>query len=259
MDESSGLTVRIRQTRPFALDASFEIAPKELVALVGPSGSGKSTILRAIAGLNRSAAGLIQWHGRRWLDTANRVFASPQERSVGLVFQHYALFPHMTALGNVMAALDQLPANEREPRARTLLHLVHLEGLERRRPALLSGGQQQRVAIARAIAREPAILLLDEPFSAIDRRTRRALQVEIADLRARIGSAILLVTHDLAEVETLADRVIVIDKGRVIAVGTPSDVMSGRAGAGVVDALDLDADTAPRQPRLLPRTRSGGG
>lgn len=239
MAETSGLDVRIRQKKPFAIDAAFEVAPGELVALVGPSGGGKSTILRTISGLHHVEEGLIRWNGTVWLDTAKAVCFPPQRRSIGFVFQHYALFPHMSARSNVTAALGHLPAKGRRERARELLQLVGLEGLEERRPHLLSGGQQQRVAIARALAREPKILLLDEPFSAIDRRARRALQSEIANLRARIGSSILLVTHDLGEVEALADRIVVLDQGRVLASGTPSEVMSNRSSPEVSAALDL--------------------
>src|SRR3954466_1523618 len=155
------LSVTLRQTDVIPIDVAFTCAPGELLALVGPSGAGKSTVLRAIAGLYRPRAGRIACGGQVWFDTQSGVDHPPHKRAVGLVFQSYALFPHMTALGNVMAALGRRPRSEREAQARRLLDLVHLNDLADRKPAQLSGGQQQRVAVARALAREPAVLLLD--------------------------------------------------------------------------------------------------
>lgn len=234
---SEGLSIRIAQTRPFPLEVEMAVGAGELVAVVGPSGGGKTTLLRAIAGLHRPAVGRISSGGEVWLDTDAGVALAPQQRSVGLVFQSYALFPHMSALANVTAALGHLPRAARPDRARTLLAQVHLEGLEQRRPAALSGGQQQRVALARALAREPEALLLDEPFSAVDRRTRRALQAEIEGLRGRIQAAIVLVTHDLDEAMGLADRIVVLDQGRVLMTGTPAEVAA--AGGEVAQILGL--------------------
>ena len=134
--DDRGLAVRVTQQHPIPLDAAFDCAPGEVLALTGPSGSGKSTLLRCIAGLERGAKGSIVCAGRTWLDTKRRINATPQARSVGLVFQHYALFPHLTALGNVVAALGHRPSAGREARARELLAKVHLAGLEHRRPAV---------------------------------------------------------------------------------------------------------------------------
>jgi molybdate transport system ATP-binding protein len=155
------------------------------------------------------------------------------------VFQSYALFPHMTALGNVVAALGHLPADERLERARDLLTLVHLKGFEQRRPAALSGGQQQRVAVARALAREPAVLLLDEPFSAVDRPTRRKLHRELAELRQSVRIPIVLVTHDVDEAAALADRLCVIDHGETLQTGRPAELLAAPANRRVAVALDL--------------------
>jgi molybdate transport system ATP-binding protein len=155
------------------------------------------------------------------------------------VFQNYALFPHMTALSSVVAALGDRPASEREASARALLALVHLAGLENRRPAMLSGGEQQRVAVARALAREPAVLLLDEPFSAVDRRTRRRLYDELGGLRRAVRIPIVPVTHDLDEAAALADRICVIDRGETLQAGTPAAVMAAPASERVAQALDL--------------------
>jgi molybdate transport system ATP-binding protein len=155
-----------------------------------------------------------------------------------MVFQTYALFPHMTASGNVMAALGHLPAGERPGRAAELLARVHLGGLEQRRPAALSGGQQQRVALARALAREPAVLLLDEPFSAVDKATRLRLYREIAELRAELDMPVVLVTHDLDEAAMLADRLAVLHRGRTLQTGTPEEVVTRPASAEVARLID---------------------
>jgi molybdate transport system ATP-binding protein len=208
------------------------------MALVGPSGSGKTTILRCIAGLHRPQGGAIKCGGVDWLDCERGVSLSPQDRSCGVVFQHYALFPHMTALQNIAAAMGHRPPRERDERARELLEQVHLAGLERRRPAELSGGQQQRVALARALARNPKVLLLDEPFAAVDRVTRRKLQRELALLRARIRVPIVLVTHDLDEARVLADRMVILSRGETLQDGPTAQVMARPATAQVARLLD---------------------
>jgi len=239
---SEGLRVTIEQSEPIPLSAQFACAPDELLALVGPSGSGKSTILRTIAGLYRPASGKIQCNGDVWFDSSADIAVPPYRRSVGFVFQSYALFPHMSALDNVRAALTHRPAQERVERARALLRLVHLDGLEGRRPAALSGGQQQRVAVARALARDPSVLLLDEPFSAVDRRTRRNLHRELRELRATVSMPIVLVTHDLDEAADLADNLCVLDRGETLQTGPAAEVLSAPASARVREALDLPSE-----------------
>jgi molybdate transport system ATP-binding protein len=219
------LEVMARAEAPIPLDIAFRVEPGELMALVGHSGSGKTTLLRVIAGLSTPREASIKVNGETWLDTAASVNLAPHRRRVGLVFQSYALFPHMTALANVMTAMGHVPAGEREARARRLLSLVNLEGLEHRRPAALSGGQQQRVAVARALAREPAALLLDEPFSAVDRATREKLYEEIRQLRAHLAMPTVLVTHDLEEARLLADRMAVVEGGRLLRAGRTDEVM----------------------------------
>ena len=221
-----GLDVRLKQAAPIPLDAELACAPGEMLALVGPSGSGKSTILRAIAGLLRARDGYIACNGATWFDTTSRIALSPQRRRIGYVFQHYALFPHLSALANVMEALIELPRPERVRRAQDLLARVHLAGLERRLPAELSGGQQQRVAVARALAREPNVLLLDEPFSAVDRSTRERLYRELAALRRELAMPVILVTHDLDEALMLADRMCVLYQGKTLQAGPPFEVMT---------------------------------
>lgn len=219
------LQVMARASTPIPLDIAFRVEPGELLALVGHSGSGKSTMLRTIAGLWTPTEARVAVNGESWLDTERRINLAPHRRRVGIVFQSYALFPHMTALANVTSAMGHLPSAEREAKARRLLALVNLEGLEARRPSALSGGQQQRVAVARALAREPAALLLDEPFSAVDRATRERLYDEIRQLRVHLAMPTILVTHDMEEARLLADRMVVIEHGRVVRTGSTADVM----------------------------------
>jgi molybdate transport system ATP-binding protein len=239
-----GLVLRARQAGPISLEAELACAPGELLALVGPSGAGKTTLLRIIAGLARPKSGYVACDGAVWLDTERGIVAPPQARRVGLVFQHYALFPHMTAVQNVASAMQGAPKGETLDRAHDLLARVHLEDMGQRRPAELSGGQQQRVALARALARDPAALLLDEPFSAVDRMTRRKLQRDLADLRRALAIPIVLVTHDLSEAAALADRLTVLQAGRTRQTGTPAEVMAAPADAEIAAILDLPVDEA---------------
>ena len=221
----AGLTVELQQDAPIPLDLAFTCKPGELLALVGPSGSGKSTILRSIAGLYRPSTAKIEVGGRLWQDTRAAHHMPTWARRVGLVFQSYALFPHMTASANVEAALPPMPPEQRRAKAAELLALVNLAGLETRRPAELSGGQQQRVAVARALAREPEVLLLDEPFSAVDKVTRGRLYQELAAIRQRLAMPIVLVTHDLDEALMLADSMCLLQRGRILQQGRPLDLV----------------------------------
>ncbi len=221
-----GLSLRLSQEAPIPIDAALHVAPGEILALVGPSGSGKTTTLRAIAGLNQVTEGSIVCDGDIWFDSAAGVNRPTRDRRVGMVFQSYALFPHLTALQNVMEALGDRPTSARRSEAGTYLARVHLDGLEDRRPATLSGGQQQRVAVARALARRPEVLLLDEPFSAVDRMTRHRLQRELAELRRDLSMPIILVTHDLEEAARLADRIAVIHHGTLLQTDDVTEVMA---------------------------------
>ncbi|MGF1657907.1 MAG: molybdenum ABC transporter ATP-binding protein [Rubrimonas sp.] len=226
------LEVMAQADAPIPLGVAFRVEPGELLALVGHSGSGKTTLLRTIAGLWRPEVARVTVDGATWLDTAAGVNLPTHRRRVGLVFQNYALFPHMTAAQNVMAAMDRADRAEAE----RLLDLVNLHGLAARRPAQLSGGQQQRVAVARALARRPQALLLDEPFSAVDRATREKLYGEVIALRAHLQMPVVLVTHDVNEAQLLADRMVVIEEGRVIRAGTTAEVM---ADAGALRAMGI--------------------
>ena len=236
---ATGLRVRLTQRAPIPLDAALDCAPGETHALVGPSGSGKTTILRCIAGLHGAAEGRIECGGAVWYDAAARIDLTPQARSAGLVFQHYALFPHLSAQANVEAALGHLPVGDRAARATEMLARVHLSGLKARKPAQLSGGQQQRVAVARALARDPQVLLLDEPFSAVDRVTRQKLYRELSELRRTLALPIVLVTHDLDEAAMLSDRMTILHRGRTLQTGTPREVMTRPADPLVARLVDM--------------------
>ena len=201
-------------------DVTVDIAEGEFFVLLGPSGSGKSTLLRAIAGLTPIDHGRIVLHGRDVSDV------NAKDREVGFVFQSYALFRHMTIADNIEFALRarRIPARERRRRRAELLQLVALEGMDRRLPAELSGGQQQRVAVARALAHEPRVLLLDEPFGALDAKIREELRRSIRRIQRAVGITTVLVTHDQEEAFTMADRIGVMDRGRLQEVGEPRDL-----------------------------------
>jgi len=248
-----GLQVQLRSASPIRLEAEFECGAGELVALVGPSGSGKTSMLRAIAGLwtPGDVQGHIRVAGQAWLDTAAGVQLTPQQRRAGLVFQHYALFPHMTAQANV--ALAAGPGWSIAD-VQTLLARLGLATLSQRRPSQLSGGQQQRVALARALVRVmprptadltptpqalPGVLLLDEPFSAVDAPTRQTLYRELAALRQKVSVPMLLVTHDLAEARRLADRVVIVDAGQTLQTGEPARVFASPRNARVAELVGI--------------------
>ncbi|MBW9090570.1 sulfate/molybdate ABC transporter ATP-binding protein [Rhizobium wenxiniae] len=205
-------------------DVSLNIASGELIALLGPSGSGKTTLLRLIAGLDFPTAGQI-FFGE---EDASR--HSVQERNVGFVFQHYALFRHMTVAQNIGFGLKVRPSASRPPkseikkRVSDLLDMVQLSGLENRYPNQLSGGQRQRVALARAMAIEPRILLLDEPFGALDAKVRKELRRWLREFHDRTGHTTVFVTHDQEEALELADRVVVMSQGKIEQVGSADDV-----------------------------------
>ena len=238
--DTSGIHVDIHRQNGIALEATFSCAQNELLALVGPSGSGKTTLLRTIAGLEgQDGKSIISCRGDIWQDSTAGVFLSPQQRRTGLVFQDYALFPHMSALQNVLAAMEHIPGPLRHERASEILSRVHLGGLEDRYPKELSGGQKQRVSLARALARDPSVLLLDEPFSAVDQVTRNKLYRELSELRQRVETPIILVTHNLEEATLLADKLCILHHGRTLQEGSVTDVMARPASALVARLIDM--------------------
>ncbi|MFZ5852945.1 MAG: ABC transporter ATP-binding protein [Chloroflexota bacterium] len=212
----------------------------EVLALFGPSGAGKTTILRCLAGLDRPDRGTIVAAGQRWVDVAGGVFAPPQARRIGYLPQGSALFPHLSVAANVAFGVPGHAAPEHDDQIRTLLALLGLRGLERRRPAELSGGQARRVALARALARRPLLLLLDEPLSALDLPTREELRRELRAQLERFGTPTVLVTHDRTEALVLADRVAVILEGAVRQVGPTADVFARPADPAVARIVGVD-------------------
>jgi len=210
--------------RSFRLAVELELG-RETLALVGPSGAGKSSVLRATAGLLRPTRGRIVLAGDAWLDTAARVDLPPERRSVGLVFQEYALFPHLDVRRNV--------AFGGRARVGELLERFRISHLAGARPGDLSGGERQRVALARALARDPAVLLLDEPLSALDSHTRAIVRGELAELVGELRLPTLLVTHDFEDAAALADRVGVIVDGRILQLGTSAELLAAPADAFV--------------------------
>jgi iron(III) transport system ATP-binding protein len=203
---------------------SLSVKAGEVVCLVGPSGCGKSTVLRLAAGLETLQSGRVSMRGDVVGDPARRISVPPERRHVGLVFQDFALFPHLTVAGNVAFGLSALPAGQREARAREVLRQVDMESYIDAYPHALSGGQQQRVALARALAPEPSVLLLDEPFSGLDERLREQVRDDTLRLLRRNGTAALLVTHDPEEALFMADRIYLMRAGRIVQSGPPQEL-----------------------------------
>jgi len=217
-----------------ALDnVDFDVPSGSLTALLGPSGSGKSTLLRAIAGLDRPDTGTITINGR---DVTN---IPPQRRGIGFVFQHYAAFKHLTVRDNVAFGLKirKRPKAEITEKVDNLLEVVGLAGFQNRYPNQLSGGQRQRMALARALAVDPQVLLLDEPFGALDAKVREDLRAWLRRLHDEVHVTTVLVTHDQAEALDVADRIAVLNKGRIEQVGTPTEVYDKPASAFVMSFL----------------------
>ncbi|MBI5287855.1 MAG: ABC transporter ATP-binding protein [Chloroflexi bacterium] len=212
-----------RRMRGFDLDIAFS-AGTEMVVLFGPSGAGKSMTLKTIAGIARADAGRIAIGDRVLYDSAADIDVPVRQRSVGYVPQGFALFPHLSVAQNIAFGLNGASADRRRDAVRELVAATGLVGLEERRPRQLSGGQQQRVALARALAAQPAILLLDEPFSALDTALHADLRELISALQAERGIPVLIVTHDLSDAFSLGDRVIVIEAGRVMQQGAREDI-----------------------------------
>lgn len=214
-------------TRPggFSLSVNERVNAGEFLTLFGQSGSGKTTLLRLLAGLERGSSGRLVVDGEIWFDSEQRISLPPQQRRVGFVFQDYALFPTMSVRDNIAFAAGRGQRDWVDE----LLALTELSELAQRKPAQLSGGQQQRVALARALARRPRLLLLDEPLSALHPELRYTLQSELLDLHRRFELTTVLVSHDVAEVFHLADRVLICDNGRIVQQGSPHQIFVGEA------------------------------
>jgi molybdenum ABC transporter ATP-binding protein len=221
----------------FQLDANFG-ALGGITGLFGPSGAGKTLTLRCIAGLTRPDEGRIALSNRVLLDTDAGVDLPPRERRIGYVFQQYALFPHLTVARNISFGIKHLSRAERDARVAQLLSLVGLPDLEGRMPSQLSGGQQQRVALARALATEPELLLLDEPFAAVDLRLRRRLRDELRRIQEASGTPMLLVTHDLHEVRQLCEWLVLIDSGRILRAEPTAKLLAEATDPDLAELLD---------------------
>ena len=209
----------------FTLEPEFEVG-REIAVLFGRSGAGKTLTLEAIAGLVAPDSGHIELNGHAAFDAASGVNLRPYERDVGYLVQNYALFPHLSVRDNIAYGISDLPAVERRRRVAAFVSLLELDGLEERRPAQISGGQSQRVALARALVRRPRVLLLDEPFAALDAAMRTVLRRQLRHLVGDLGLSALLVTHDLSEAYAMADRIAVIDRGRVLQMGPRDAVLN---------------------------------
>lgn len=218
-------------------DVHAGIEEGEFVVILGPSGCGKSTLLRMIAGLEEVSSGEIHIAGRR-VDTV-----APKDRGCAMVFQNYALYPHLKVAGNIEYGLRVagMPRDERQARIAEVAGLLRIDHLLERKPRQLSGGQRQRVAIARAIAREPRVFLFDEPLSNLDAKLRTAMRIELRKLHDRIGATSIFVTHDQVEAMTLADRIVVIDQGRIAQMGTPHDIYHRPQSRFVADFIGSPA------------------
>ncbi|MSP78280.1 MAG: molybdenum ABC transporter ATP-binding protein [Dehalococcoidia bacterium] len=237
------MTLRARiqlQLGAFQLDAELEASPGSVLVLFGPSGSGKTTMLRSIAGLVPPQQGHVEVGGRVLCDTSAGAWVPPHERRIGYLPQEYSLFPHLDVAANVGYGLSTLPKAAQEVRVRELLHTFQIEDLKAHPTHTLSGGQRQRVALARALAPRPDVLLLDEPFSALDLELRRAARTEIRRILKATSIPVVLVTHDREEALALGDAVLVMDQGKRIAQGEPLQVLGHPAQARVARLVGVE-------------------
>lgn len=224
----------------FQLEVNLNIEKGEVLSIFGKSGSGKTTILRSIAGLEIPDEGYIEFDGEVYFDSKRKINLPPQKRNIGYVFQNYALFPNMTVYENLLFS------NNDRKKVENILQIVELNELRDRYPRQLSGGQQQRVALARALVRNPSILLLDEPFSALDQSIRKKLQEEVKTIQRKLGITTLLVSHDRTEVFRLADRVALLENGKIKKIGTPREVFIEKSISGkfsfIGEIIDIKDD-----------------
>ena len=242
----SGLQVRLKKkTKGFMLDVGWQVET-ELVVLFGFSGAGKSMTLQLISGLMKPDEGSVSLGDTTYFNSSAGIDCSPQERPFGYVFQDLALFPHMTVIKNILYGGTRLAKNERAQRAQQMIHEFKLSGLEHKFPSEISGGQKQRVALARALIRRPDLLLLDEPFTALDRPLRLEMRNFLRAVREEFNIPVVLVTHDFEEALSIGEKVIVYEEGRIAQVGSPHAVRSNPANA-YVSALVAGSDERTHQ------------
>ncbi len=235
-----GIELKIsKQVKGFDLDAGWE-AGRELVALFGRSGAGKTMTLKLIAGLMKPDRGHIRVNGETHFDSGARIDLKTRRRCLGYVFQNHALLPHMSVGQNIAYGLAGVRGGERRERLAEMLSLFGLEGLKHSLPRDISGGQQQRVALARALIGRPRLLMLDEPFSALDMPARLELRGVIREVQSRFSIPVVLVTHSFSELREMADRVIVYSRGRVAQAGSPAEIEASPAGPEVAELLGLE-------------------
>lgn len=242
-----GLYVRLKKkVNGFRLNLEWKIG-NELVVLFGYSGAGKSMTLQMIAGIMKPDEGLVASGGKVYFDSTMNINLPPQKRPFGYVFQDLALFPHMTVEENIHYGANDIPKPDRKKKVREMIKVFRLNGLEDRFPSEISGGQKQRVAIARALIRKPDALLLDEPFSALDNPLRLEMRGLLKDVRSEFNIPVVLVTHDITEALTMADRLILYSDGKVVQTGTPEEIYLNPATSEVVHLMH----TVPEYPEFL--------
>lgn len=235
------MTLRVsvkKGLRDFTLDVDLDVGDTEVLALMGENGSGKTTVLNIISGLTAPDKGLVELGGRTIFDSDRGADVPPESRNIGYLFQNYALFPHMSVFDNVAFGLRmrRKPSGDVEAKVMRLLESVGLQGLRREKAAKLSGGQKQRVALCRALAIDPAVFLLDEPLSALDAEAQAAMRRDLRPFIKNAGVPCIIVTHSVREAMEIADRVCVMEQGRMLAIGTPESVLQ-KGTSRFVDAI----------------------
>ncbi|MBO5590513.1 MAG: ABC transporter ATP-binding protein [Acidaminococcaceae bacterium] len=222
-------------------DFNIDVADGEFISFLGPSGCGKTTTLRMIAGFDKPTEGIITIGDREVSNADKGFFLAPEKRGIGMVFQSYAVWPHMNVVDNVGYPLkiQNVPKEERLKRVMNMLELVHLKEYAERFPNQLSGGQQQRVALARALVAQPGLLLLDEPLSNLDAKLRESMRFEISAIQKELGITVIYVTHDQSEAMTMSDRIVVMSMGKVQQIGKPYDIYTNPANQMVADFIGL--------------------
>lgn len=230
-------------------DFNFKINDGEFVAFLGPSGCGKTTCLRMVAGLERNTGGEIAIGDKIVSNVATGVFVAPEKRNVGMVFQSYAVWPHMDVFANIAFPLKvkKFSKDEIQSKVSEIVKIVELEGLEKRMPNQLSGGQQQRVALARGLVARPNVLLLDEPLSNLDAKLREKMRFDIRNIQQKFKITVIYVTHDQLEATEMSDRMLIMNNGKIVQAGSPAEIKAHPASAFVADFLQESRQKSPHQ------------